>query len=115
MGRPSKKRGFSPIVIGESRFQWRFDGKLHVLADADTSSRGQRLVVDWGWTDWCEPEYQSHKVRGPDTVTPSFVRTAIEFALHSGWTPNAPASNLVLDLTDGVFSVQSKTTEPGSR
>ncbi len=111
MARPAKKRRFSPITIGPDKFRWRFDGKLHVLAEADTSRRGQRLVVDWGWIDWCEPDHRSDETRGPNTVTPSFVRSAIEFALLSGWTPNDSAADLNINYSGGVFSVQTKTTE----
>ncbi|QDU42647.1 hypothetical protein Mal52_11140 [Symmachiella dynata] len=85
MARPAKKRRFRSIVVDDVKYQWQFEGVLVVYSDSESSRRGQALVADWGWVDWLEPEYRDALPFDPHIVTPSFVRSAIQFAVTAGW------------------------------
>lgn len=109
MARPEKTRGFRRIIVDSIAYQWRFDGVLTVYADADSGDRGQKLVVDWGWIDWCEPEYQNRPPFGPRVVKPSFVRSAIQYAFSAGWVPEAAGQPFVIAYADGEFAPERAT------
>ena len=109
MARPTKKREFRRIVVDDSPFQWCFDGVLTVYADSNTSRRGQKLIIDWGWVDWCEPEYQNTRPFDPHVVTPAFVRSAIQYALTAGWIPAVAGQPFVIAYADGEFAPRGAT------
>ncbi len=112
MARPKKKRGFRPIVVDDLTYQWQFDGVLTVYGDNEKSSRGQALVVSWGWVDWLEPEYQYAISFDPHIVTPSFVRPAIQFALTAGWRPYASGKPFRITCRQGQFELAPDPTSP---
>jgi len=103
MARPAKKRDFRKIVVDNTPYQWRFDGVLTVYSDSNSSNRGQKLIVDWGWVDWCEPEYRNAAAFDPHVVTPAFVRSAIQYALSIGWHPATLGQPFLITHAQGEF------------
>jgi hypothetical protein len=91
------RAGFRKVVVQGQGFGWRFDGRL-VIIPAERS--GPPLYVEWGWQDWLEPEGVGNE---PVIVTPSFVASAIQFALGHGWGSQGGKSPVELGYRDGLF------------
>ena len=109
MPRPKKKRDYRKIVVDDRAFQWRFnygkqEGLLEVLADRDSSRRGQRLIVEWAWIDWFNEENRVETTCEPRVVSPGFVAAAIRNALKLGWRPSTDAKGFVVSYTHGEFT-----------
>lgn len=63
-----------------------------------------------GWTDvWVVFPYPS--TNKPYSITPNFVRKAIEFGLAQGWTPDAKGTAFEIEWRDEEFCVPTKLTE----
>ena len=110
MARPQKKRSFRKIVVDDQSFQWRFNsgkmqGVLEIVAADPSHSQGQRLMIDWGWVDWFEPDYKTVESFAPHIVTPQFVQLAIQRALSLGWHPFSPGADLMLTYNGNDFTV----------
>lgn len=110
MALPTKKRDFRPIVVDNVKYQWRFNGVLTVFADSPSSKRGQKLIADWGWMDWLEPEYKDAVPFDPHVVTPSFVRSAIQYAVSVGWQPSEPGVAFHISYAENQFQTTPKAT-----
>lgn len=105
MTKPNKKRGFRQIVVENHKFNWRFNGKIDVRTEIHKENR---LIVDFGWFDELlyindrknrPPEFE------PKTVTPEFVKQAIEFALKNKWDVNSKVINFAIKYSEGKFRV----------
>lgn len=97
MARPSKKRGFRPIVVDGFRYSWRLDddnrvADLEVYLETEQSRHGQRLCVDT-------------KVHWPSRVTGRIVSQIIREAVRLGWNPHEVGKDFSLEMLakcDGI-------------
>jgi hypothetical protein len=115
MALPKKKS--RPIEVEGRRYRWSANqrGVVGDLAVAcqDESAQGAVLVVRIQHTD---PWYRISMDGRADTealppnellaVTPSFVRSAIEFGLSVGWNPLSEGGQVVLRYQDGSFRIE---------
>lgn len=108
MTTPKKKNGFRKIKIEGMNFNWRFNQVIDIRPEL---KKENILIVDFGWFDeWLyvndtegrPPDFE------PKTVTPEFVRRAIEFALKNNWNTDLKTGLMQLKFVDGKFSTLPK-------
>ena len=86
-----RTKGYRRITVAGRPFRWRFRNGIVVVPDG--SSGRQVLEVDLGWIDHFlrmkdfDPAATSHSPKV--ATTPSFIASAIEFALQNGWNTDA--------------------------
>jgi hypothetical protein len=94
------KRGYRRITVAGRRFKWRFAERIVVVEDG--LSGRQVLEVDFGWFDrWLHVNDRDNMppAFSPGVATPSFVATAIDFALKNGWDTAVRGGRFVLRYT----------------
>jgi len=99
------KKGLRTLKIGEKEFLWRFAEHVLVLSELHAHAP---LRVYMGWYDSWLYIQQKENIPPPfkpASITPKFVRAAIEFALDHGW----PAQKMDIEFKDDTFRIlQSK-------
>jgi hypothetical protein len=101
-----KRKGFRSIVVQEKPFIWQFSEKIMI----QSSENRNWLTVDFGWFDgWLymtTPPEERPPEYFPKSITPDFVRQAIEFALENNWDSGKSSGNQVLFYRDEQFFFQ---------
>jgi hypothetical protein len=108
MGQPNKKRGFRKITVDGQNFNWRLAGVIDVRPD---SQKENKLTIDFGWYDeWLYVNDKENRPPDfePQTVTPSFVRQAILYALDHKWGIKKKTGLMQLKYNDGRFEVNAR-------
>jgi hypothetical protein len=125
MARPRKKRKYRPILVHGLHFRWCHEFWyrpycLVVVLEADSSARGQRLIVER--CPGSRPERDTpqldfsifqgfHRARergANEEATPGFVAAAIQFALKHGWKPREDGRDFTIRYyEDGLADVVS--------
>jgi hypothetical protein len=86
MALPQKKRGFRKIMVEGKEFNWRLT-QPHVEV-CPVICKDNKLVVDFGGYDvWLRANDGTQHAPNSDlwVVTPSFIRSTIQFALSNNW------------------------------
>ena len=104
MATPKKKRGFRKIIVGGTRFNWRFSEVVDIRPE---SQKDNKLVVDVGWYDiWLYAnDLENRPANELRTVTPDFVKQAIVFALMNNWDIAMKTGQMKLKYMNDNFIV----------
>ncbi len=107
MATPKKKQGFRKIVVKNISFNWKFSGGIDIRPDLN---KNNQLFIDYGWyDDWLYVEDKKNKPPDyePKIVTPSFIRTSIEFALKNGWNTENRTGKFEINYKEGKYYIKS--------
>lgn len=113
MAFPSKTRGLRSIGVNGSVSRWRFspsrpdelNSTIAIYGAAPGHQPLQVMLMLHKWSDpWLVFFFFPNK---PAIIGPSFVRSAIEFALVKGWQPEE-SSPFVVQWKDEAFVVDKR-------
>lgn len=111
MAFPTVTHGLRRIAINEKTFRWRFKAREYgsVLWVYGETPRPPLRVIFPGFQD-------SWAIIFPNTslpcteIGPAFVRTAIEFGLKRGWTPDTQGAPFEIEWNGEAFRVVEKSS-----
>lgn len=99
------KTGFRKITVEEQIFNWKFAEIIDIRPE---NNMNNKLEVDFGYYDvWLYVNDKENRPPDfdPKSITPKFVKNAIDYAIINGWNINSKNQKTRLIYRDNMFLI----------